>query len=470
MPNKAALQDADLASLRARFPASFTWGAATSAAQIEGAHDEAGKGPSIWDRFASVPGHIEDGSTPARGCDHFHRWPEDLDALAWLGVTAYRFSIAWPRILPEGTGSVVEAGLDFYDRLVDGLLARGIDPFVTLYHWDLPQALEDRGGWRNRATVDAFAELTQVVARRIGDRVRSFATHNEPWCAAMLGHHAGVHAPGLKDLSAALAAGHHILLSHGRAVEVLRAEAPGAQVGIVQMVSPGHPASPSAADAEATRVFDGELNRWFVEPPALGRYPDDMLERHLRAGAIDDRHPVMARPDDLEVIATPTDYLGINYYSRTIVRAPIPEHENAPVTVARDEVDLSDMDWEVYPDGLKESLRRARRDWGIEHIYVTENGAAYDEGPGPDGQVRDARRVRYLTRHLHTLAEAVDEGLPVEGYFVWSLLDNFEWAFGYRKRFGLFWVDFDTCERRPKASAFTYRAFLAGPTGGGVES
>ncbi len=431
---------------------------ATSSAQIEGID---GRAPSIWDRFAAEPGRIEDGSNPSVACGHFERWREDLESLDWLGVNAYRFSIAWPRVLPEGRGLPSAAGLDFYDRLVDRLLELGVTPFVTLYHWDLPASIQDGGGWCNRDTVEDFADFARVCGRRLGDRVPTFVTHNEPWCAAMLGHEHGVHAPGMKDRSLALAAAHHMLLSHGRAVQVLRAEAPGAEVGIVQLVSPCHPASGSEADRAEARRVDAELNRWFIEPVALGTYPKCLVDRYLEQGLLSDRHPALTETADLDIISVPTDFLGLNYYSRIICRAPIPEHENEPRTVFRDEEGVTTMGWEVYPDGLIEVIRRGVEEWRASKIYITESGAAYDDQVGPGGTVLDELRCRYLERHLEALEAAVEDGLPVGGFFFWSLLDNFEWAFGLNKRFGLFRVDPESLERSPKKSAFLFRSFLA---------
>ena len=443
------------------FPEGFVWGVATSAFQIEGAHDVDGRGPSIWDTFAAQPGAIVDGSDARVACDHYHRYEQDIQIIRSLGVRAYRFSVSWPRILPAGRGAVNAAGLDFYDRLVDALLAAGIDPWLTLYHWDLPQALEDGGGWVSRSTVDAFVELADVVSRRLNDRVTHWLTHNEPWCASVLGYAQGEHAPGKKSWPDALVAAHHILLSHGRAVPVLRSNVRGAQVGLAINTSPCEPASPSRADRDAARQFDGELNRWFLDPLYYGRYPQDVVEAHERAGRLTRGLPFV-QPGDLEVISIPTDFLGINYYTRAVVRAEgIPEEENEPRTIPIPAPGgLTDMGWEVYPEGLTESLVRIHADYRPAALVITENGAAYANGPGADGCIDDARRSDYVRRHVEACRDALVAGVPLEGYFLWSFLDNFQWAFGTTKRFGIVWVDFATQERILKASAHVYRRII----------
>jgi len=443
------------------FPDGFLWGVATSAFQIEGAHDIDGRGRSIWDTYAEQPGFIEDGSNAKVACDHYHRYAEDIGVMRSLGVGAYRFSVAWPRVLPTGRGKVNAAGLDFYDRLVDGLLAAGIAPWVTLYHWDLPQALEDEGGWTNRSTVDAFVEFTHAVSGRLGDRVAHWITHNEPWCVSVLGHAQGAHAPGKRSWPDALIASHHLLLSHGRAAQVIRRNAHRAKVGITLNVSECEPASPSEADHIAARQFDGELIRWFLDPIYLGRYPKDVIEYHEREGRLP-RGMDFVKPGDLAEIKTPIDFLGVNYYSRAVVRsAAIPEADNEPRTIAvPDPAELTDMGWEVYPKGLTHSLVRLNADYEPGSLVVTENGAAYGTGPGQDHSVQDTRRCDYIKAHLQACLAAIDAGVPLHGYFLWSLLDNFEWAFGFAKRFGIVWVDFETQERIIKASGHTYRYII----------
>ena len=443
-----------------RFPDGFLWGAATSAYQIEGAGREEGRGESIWDRFAARPGAIADGSDGSVACDHYHRWPWDIELMKWLGLGAYRFSIAWPRIFPSGRYQSNPAGLAFYDRLVDGLLEAGIEPFVTLYHWDLPQPLEDAGGWASRQTVDTFVEYVDVVTDLLGDRVRRFITHNEPWCISVLGYAEGLHAPGRRDWPAALAAAHHLLLSHGLATAVIRQNAPDAEVGITLNLAPAEPASPSAADADACRAFDGAFNRWFLDPLYGRGYPADVIADHVEAGHLASHELSFVAPGDLETIAAATDFLGVNYYSRAIVRSDrIAEADNAPRVVHPSD-ERTDIGWEVYPEGLRQLLLRVQGDYAPPAVYITENGAAYDTAPDEHGRIHDIERQRFLHSHLAAALEASRAGVPLAGYFVWSLLDNYEWQEGYRKRFGIVWVDFATQERVLKQSATQYRAIV----------
>jgi beta-glucosidase len=437
------------------FPDGFTWGAATSAPQIEGGVREGGRGESIWDRFAAQPGKIEDGSTPAVACDHYHLWRHDVELLRWLGLTGYRFSIAWPRIFPEGTGEPNPGGLDFYDALVDALLEAGVQPFVTLYHWDLPQALQDRGGWASRDTAAAFAEYAGTVAARLGDRVHRWATHNEPWCIATLGHEQGEHAPGRRDPAQALRVAHHLLLSHGWGAEAVRAAAPRAGVGIVLNLVPVQPASPEPADIEAARRLDGSFNRWYLDPLFLGRYPEDAIADRVRRGHLAAPELPFLRAGDLRAASTPLDFLGLNYYTRVVVKAGANGEPEAVRMVPEDE--LTDMGWEIHPPGLHDLLSRVHRDYAPPALYVTENGTALPDGPEEAGRVADPRRVAFLRGHLEAAHRALADGVPLRGYFVWSLLDNFEWAHGYTKRFGLYRVDFSTRRRIPKDSAFWYR-------------
>jgi beta-glucosidase len=434
------------------FPADFLWGAATSSYQIEGAAREDGRGESIWDRFCRTPGKVLNGENGDVACDHYHRMPEDVALMKQLGLAAYRFSVAWPRVFPEGAGAVNEPGLAFYDRLVDTLLEAGIEPWLTLYHWDLPQALEDAGGWPSRDVVPRFVEYADAVSRRLGDRVSRWITLNEPWCSSMLGYQIGHHAPGRESMPDALAASHHLLLAHGRSVPVLRANAPGAEVGITLNFCPAEPASESPQDAAAARSFDGWFNRWFLDPICGGGYPADKLHEHF-GGAI----PPWLEQGDLEHIANPTDFLGVNYYNRAILRAD--ESGNAPRTLFPNP-DPTDMDWEVCAPALERLLLRLR-DRYDGPLFITENGAAYSTGPGPDGRVPDVRRRDYFDGHLRACASAIDRGVDLRGYFAWSLMDNFEWAFGYERRFGLVWTDYDTQERIPKDSALWYRDVIA---------
>jgi beta-glucosidase len=444
------------------FPAGFLWGAATSAFQIEGAPGADGRGESIWDRFCATPGKIEDGSDARVACDHFRRWREDLVLLRQLGVNAYRFSIAWPRVLPHGRGAVNARGLDFYDALVDALLDAGIQPLATLYHWDLPQRLQDEGGWGTRATARAFADYAGAVGMRLGDRVRRFATHNEPWCVAHLGHETGVHAPGLRDPALGLRAAHHVLLSHGWAWRALRGTAPASEVGIVLNLVPAYPASESAADRDAARAFDGFFNRWYLDPLLRGAYPEDAVrdrveQGHLPAGTTAATLPFL-EPGDLAAIHAPLDFLGVNYYSRAVIRSDrVPEAENLPRAIPAPAEGLTEMGWEVFPDGLEALLVRVQQDYEPAKLYVAENGCAWPDAPDADGAIRDRRRVTYLDGHLRAAHRAIARGVPLAGYFHWSLLDNFEWSHGYTKRFGLCFVDYATQRRTPKESARFYR-------------
>jgi beta-glucosidase len=426
-------------------PEDFVWGVATAAYQIEGAHDADGRGPSIWDTFCRQPGAIDNGDTGDVACDHYHRWPADLDLVKELGAEAYRFSIAWPRVLPTGTGDVNPRGLAFYDKLVDGMLDRGITPFATLYHWDLPQALQDRGGWPSRDTAYAFADYASVVVAALGDRVRHWTTLNEPLCSAWLGHLDGVMAPGIKDVRAAVDASFHLHLAHGLGVQAIRAAAPVTPlVGIVNNLSPATPASDRPEDLDAARRADGHTNRWWLDPIHGRGYPADMVEVYGVEPP--------ARDGDLELIAAPLDYLGVNYYFREVVRdapgAGVLGIEPVPVPGAV----LTAMPWEVHPKGLEEILVRVARDYAPREIYVTENGSAWDDVPDADGVVDDTARIDYLESHLAACAAAREQGAPIAGYFAWSLMDNFEWAYGYDKRFGLVRVDYDTQRRTVKAS------------------
>jgi beta-glucosidase len=453
------------------FPHGFVWGVATSAYQIEGAVGEDGRGESIWDRFCATPGRVLDGSSGAVACDHYHRWRDDVALMASLGVGAYRFSVAWPRVLPSGRGRVNDAGLAFYDRLVDGLLEAGITPFVTLYHWDLPQVLQDEGGWGARATADAFVAYADVVSRRLGDRVGHWITHNEPWCISILSHHLGLHAPGATDLALALKVAHHVLLSHGDAVPVIRGNArPGAEVGITLNFEAYTPASPSVADREAARHADGAFNRWFLDPVFGRRYPADVVHDYVESGALGSNGPDWVRAGDLARIAVATDFLGVNYYTRRIVRSSIvPDAENETPTVAAPPAsELTTMGWEVYPEGLYALLCRLHFGYGAAKIYVTENGSAYTDTVAPDGAVHDPRRIDYLRDHLAACARAVAAGVPLAGYFAWSLLDNFEWERGYSQRFGIVHVDYETQARTPKDTARYYAGLIHEARGAGA--
>ena len=444
-----------------QFPDTFLWGTATSSYQIEGAWQEDGKGESIWDRLAHTPGKIVDGSNGDVACDHYHRWADDIALMQAIGLQAYRFSIAWARILPNGTGEVNQAGLDFYSRLVDGLLAAGITPYATLYHWDMPQAQQARGGWPDRVTVDAFVEYADVISRHLGDRVKNWITHNEPWCVSFLSHQIGEHAPGWKDdWGAAFRAAHHVLLSHGRAVPVIRANSAGSEVGITLNFEWAESASRSAADLTATRWYDGYFNRWFVDPVYGRGYPADMVAAFTEAGIMPNGLDFV-QPGDMAAISAPTDFLGVNYYTRKVMKA---QSEEQPFPVPADEaatLPRTDMDWEIYPHGLYSLLCRLHFNYGMPKLYVTENGCSYADGPGEDGAVHDARRTQYIRQHFMAAHRAILAGVPLAGYFVWSFLDNFEWAKGYVERFGIVWVDYATQQRILKDSALWYKDVIA---------
>jgi beta-glucosidase len=440
---------------RADFGPGFLWGCSTSAFQIEGGAAEGGRVDSIWDTFCRRPGAIRDGATADVACDHYHLWEQDLDLAASLGLTAYRFSIAWPRIYGDGGAQANQAGLDFYSRLVDGMLARGLEPWATLYHWDLPQALQDQGGWASRVTIDAFASYAEHISRCLGDRVKHWITHNEPWCTAFHGNLDGNHAPGIRDLATAIQVTHNVMVSHGRALQAIRANAPGAKAGITLSLHPLRPATDSAADVAACERHDGLRNRWFLDPLYGRGYPEQIVTA-LGAAA-----PVVA-PGDMALIALPTDFLGVNYYFPEVV-ADAPGQGALGLRIAEQEnVERTAFHWEVNPAGLVTLLERVHAQYQPGSIYLTENGSTYEDVPQADGRVDDVERRSYLQRHLAALLESMHQGVPVKGYFYWSLLDNFEWAEGYTRRFGLAWVDFTTQQRRLKASGEWYQSFLCG--------
>jgi len=437
------------------FPDGFLWGAATSAYQIEGSLDADGRGRSIWEDFAARPGAIEGGGDAAVACDSYRRWPEDLELLERMNLNAYRFSLAWSRIVPDGTGRIETRGLDHYDRIVDALLARGITPVVTLNHWDMPSALMADGGWAARSTVDAFAEYAEAAARRLGDRVPWWITQNEPWIIQLLGYQLGLHAPGVRDLRAAVSAGHHVLLGHGAAVDVMRAHTSG-RIGAAPNLLPCVPASDDPADIAAARGSDGYVNRWFLEPLLGGGYPADMREHWERAigGGLDG----IIRDGDEARIAGRSDFLAINYYTQRVMKAaevgpdrPFPWQVVSDPAAAR-----TDEGTEIVPEALTGLLLRLHREYPGVPLMITENGAIYGDSPSHDGQVHDVRRIRYLRAHLEAIRAAIAQGAPVTGYLHWSLMDNFEWALGYRPRFGMVYVDYRTGERILKDSALHY--------------
>jgi len=457
------------------FPKDFLFGAATAAYQIEGAAHEDGRTDSIWDAFARVPGAVVDGHNGDVACDHYHRYEGDVELMASLGLQTYRFSTSWARVRPDG-GAVNAKGLDFYSRLVDSLLENNIKPWLTLYHWDLPQALEEKGGWRNRDTASLFADYAESVHSVLGDRVDAWTTLNEPWCSSFLSYIGGEHAPGIQDPESGLAAGHHLLLAHGLGVQRLRSLDPTLQLGVTLNLTVADPVDPTnAGDVDAARRIDGQFNRFFTDPILRGEYPADVLEDVAHLGF--DKY---VHPGDLEIISTPIDALGVNYYHGEAVsstpvaeqmstaapserpkRSPFPAPEG--IYWHKRDLPVTAMDWEVQPEGLTRLLRRIHDEYtgSAIKLYVTENGAAYDDVVSEDGTVHDADRSEFLRLHLDAILDAIDDGVPVYGYFYWSLMDNFEWAWGYHKRFGIVHVDYETQVRTPKDSANEYRRIIA---------
>ena len=442
------------------FPDNFIWGAATASYQIEGAWNKHGKGESTWDRFTHTPGKIRNNDNGDMANDHYRLWKKDIGLMKKLGLQAYRFSISWPRVLPTGRGKVNQKGLDFYSKLVDGLLSAGIDPFVTLEHWDLPQALEDKGGWTARSTTEAFVEYTDVISRALGDRVHSWITHNEPAVVAWLGYETGVHAPGVKDLPASLRAAHHLLLSHGMAVPVIRNNSKNAEVGITLNIGWKVPASNSKMDMDSARLDDGKWFRWFADPVYGRGYPSDMVKHFTKLGGAPNGLDFV-QSGDMDTIAVPTDFIGLNYYGRNLHRVEDPNNDLQiffphPKTPEH----WTEMDWENYPDGLTGVLGRVYFNYNPLKIYITENGASYSTPPDENGNVSDVHRTNYLRTHFAAAQRAIQAGVPLAGYFVWSLMDNFEWSFGYSQRFGIVWVNYETQERILKDSAKWYKTVI----------
>lgn len=435
------------------FPDDFLWGAATSSYQIEGAALEDGRGECIWTRFANTPGKVANGDTGAVACDHYHRYADDVALMQSLNLQAYRFSVSWPRVIPAGTGTINPKGLDFYDRLVDALLEANITPYLTLYHWDLPQALQDKGGWANPESVSWFSDYTDLMTRRLGDRVKHWITINEPWVIAYMGHLDGVHAPGISDLNTTLRVAHHVLLAHGAAMPVIRRNIPDATAGITLDFTPAYPISDSDEDAQAAVYSNGQKTRWFGDAVLKGTYPADMVD--LLGDALDGL--------DLDAIASaavPIDFLGINYYTRQMVKY---DAANPFKFAATDDGkrERSDIGWEVVPEVFYDFLVQLNADYDLPSLYITENGAAYHDPAPVNNLVDDPGRLAYLKQHLESVSNAINAGVPVKGYFVWSLFDNFEWAYGYEMRFGIVHVDFETLARTPKTSALFYRDLIA---------
>jgi beta-glucosidase len=462
-----------------QFPDGFAWGTAAAAYQIEGAVHEGGRGPSIWDTFSHTPGKIHNGETGDVADDHYHRMLEDVALMAELGLPAYRFSIAWPRVIPTGSGTVNQVGLDFYSRLIDALLERDIAPLVTLYHWDLPQPLQDSGGWTNRESAERFAEYAAVVGRALGDRVPTFTTLNEPWCSAFLGYSSGVHAPGVRDNASSLTAAHHLNLAHGLGTAALRAVLPSSgEVSLTLNLAMVRGASDSPADQQAQRHVDEVSNKIFLDPVLRGEYPATLIQetKHITDWSF-------LRDGDLSAIHAPIDVLGINFYSPTLVAAATPElarqvtatwvndPQSSPGPSAYPGTDLAfslpqdgpytAMGWRIEPGSFTELLQRVHRDYPDVPLMITENGAAFDDVVSPDGSIHDPDRRAYVREHLQAVHAAIAAGVDVRGYFLWSLMDNFEWAWGFSKRFGIVHVDYETQQRTPKDSAFWYRDVIA---------
>lgn len=438
------------------FPKGFDWGTATSAYQIEGAVNKDGRSDSIWDVYARQPGIIKNNGHAQIACDHYHRWREDIHLMKELGYKAYRFSVAWPRILPNGRGRVNQAGMDFYDRLIDEMLQAGITPYLTMFHWDIPVALE--GAWLNRDSVKAFEEYSGVLVERFGDRVDRWITINEPFCASFLAYRLGDHAPGLRDPYKALVAAHHLLLAHGVAVRAIKATRPDAEIGIALNLSAIYPKTDSEIDREIVRMVDGQANRWYTDPLYRGEYPQDTIEDLIRFEVLKNEHLDFVKPDDMEIISTPTDFLGLNYYTRQVYHLDDIEIGSRThieqLPAPRD--NQTEMGWEIYPQGLNDLLNRIHSEYHPAKIVISENGASYTTPPDEKGKIEDTKRIEYIRLHLQEVAKAIKAGIPITGYLVWSFMDNFEWRHGYSQRFGLVDIDYQTQKRTPKASAYWY--------------
>lgn len=432
------------------FPKNFEWGVATSSYQIEGGYNEDGKGQSIWDRFSHQHNNIQNNDTGNIACDHYHRFKEDVQIMKEMGVKAYRFSISWPRVLPKGTGKPNQKGLDFYRKLVETLLDANIKPVATLYHWDLPQALQDKGGWVNRDLTGYFEDYVKLMFQELGDLVPMWITHNEPWVVAYLGHAFGEHAPGMYDFKKAVQVAHNLLLSHGLAVKTYRETGLKGKIGVTLNLYPVYPATGSEKDKNAARKQDEFRNTWFLDPILKSTYPKMLLKFYQKKYGVPN-----IKKKDMEIISAPIDFLGINYYTRNVVKAD----EKAELGVRRIKVEnaeYTEMEWEIFPRGLYDLLVRIRKDYGDIPIYITESGAAFNDKLTKDQKVHDRKRIDYLRAHFEEAGKAIKDGVTLKGYCVWSLMDNFEWAFGYSKRFGLIYVDFKTLNRIRKDSACFY--------------
>ena len=447
------------------FPDGFNWGSATASYQVEGAFDVGGRSASIWDTFSKTPGKVVRGDNGDTACDHYNRYLEDIQIMKDLGMQSYRFSIAWPRIMPNGIGEVNQEGIDFYNRLIDALLEAGIQPTATLYHWDLPQALQDKGGWANREIVQQFADYATLCAEAFGDRVANWITINEPWCVTWLGNFWGVHAPGLKDLDTSIAVAHHTALAHAEATRALRAVRPEIRSGITLNMTNYRVSDESNSELLQLRDYwDSNINRWWIDAQLHGTYPANLVEFY------GDKLAKVVLPGDMEKLKIDSEFLGVNYYSDSFLNTPTQEQleKNEGTFIFPINSDgtspapHTDMGWPITPDGLGDLLIRIHKSWPeITEIAITENGVAYDDEPDENGVVNDQRRVDYLLSHLHSVSRAIDAGSPVKSYYYWSLMDNFEWAEGYAKRFGIVHINFETLQRTPKLSAQVYSRVIA---------
>ncbi len=447
------------------FPDGFNWGSATASYQVEGAFDVGGRSASIWDTFSKTPGKVVRGDNGDTACDHYNRYLEDIQIMKDLGMQSYRFSIAWPRIMPNGIGEVNQEGIDFYNRLIDALLEAGIQPTATLYHWDLPQALQDKGGWANREIVQQFADYATLCAEAFGDRVANWITINEPWCVTWLGNFWGVHAPGLKDLDTSIAVAHHTALAHAEATRALRAVRPEIRSGITLNMTNYRVSDESNSELLQLRDYwDSNINRWWIDAQLHGTYPANLVEFY------GDKLAKVVLPGDMEKLKIDSEFLGVNYYSDSFLNTPTQEQveKNEGTFIFPINSDgtspapHTDMGWPITPDGLGDLLIRIHKSWPeITEIAITENGVAYDDEPDENGVVNDQRRVDYLLSHLHSVSRAIDAGSPVKSYYYWSLMDNFEWAEGYAKRFGIVYINFETLQRTPKLSAQVYSRVIA---------
>jgi len=438
------------------FPSDFLWGTSASAYQIEGAYNQDGKGESIWDRFVRGDAHVLNHHTGDIACDHYYRMPQDVALFKELGIPCYSFTISWTRILPEGRGQVNEKGLDFYDRLVDALLEAGIRPKGTLYHWDFPQQLQDLGGWPNRDSVDWFGDYAQIVFDKLADRVDMWATHNEPWVAAFLGYATGLHAPGICDYSQAYQTAHHMLMAHGKAVQIFRQEGHDGRIGLILNLNGLIPNNDSEEDRAATQRVHDETHALFLDPVFNGKYPQALFD-------FIGTHQPKVQDGDLELIHQPIDFLGLNYYNTDLVAFDIYAGLNKARIIPYSAAGWgrTEMNWGIHPAGIKGEVLYIKENYGNPDIYITENGCAMPDEPDKNGFVADWDRIRYIKAHLHALHEAIEEGVNLKGYFVWSIFDNFEWERGYGPRFGLVRVDYETLERIPKQSAYWYRDLIA---------